>query len=331
MPKSCPHIMSGPICELTPAAIRAAHAVIAAHLHRTPVLTSASLSALVGAELFFKAENFQRTGSFKARGATHAVLSLPEALARRGVITHSSGNHGAALAFAARLRGLPATIVMPRDSARIKIANVEAQGGRVVLCDPTLAARESTATAEQAATGATFIHPYDDFAVMAGQGTVALELLEDVPDLDLLTCPVGGGGLLAGTAVTAHGHRTNLRVIAAEPAAADDAARSLHAGSRQPANPTTTIADGLRTNVGERNFAVMQRHVEDVVTVEESAIIAAMRLVWERLKIIIEPSCAVPVAALLEGKVPHLAGRRVGVILSGGNVDLDHLPWQTRR
>jgi threonine dehydratase len=321
--------MTGPHREFSPAEIRAAHAVISPHLHRTPVLTCASLDALVGARLFFKAENFQRTGSFKARGAMHAVLTLPDEAAARGVITHSSGNHGAALAYAARRRGIPATIIMPRDSARLKLANVAAWGGQVVLCEPTLAARERTAADHQAASGATFIHPYDDFAVMAGQGTAALELLAEVPDLDVLTCPVGGGGLLAGTAVAAHGHRADLRVIAAEPAAADDAARSFRAGTRQPASPGPTLADGLRTTLGERNFTVMQRHVADVVTVDEADIVAAMRLVWERLKIIIEPSCAVPVAALLTGQVPAIAGGRVGVILTGGNVDLDRLPWQS--
>jgi threonine dehydratase len=256
------------------------------------------------------------------------VFTLAAEAAARGVITHSSGNHGAALAHAARARGIPAWIIMPRDSARLKIANVETWGGRVIFCDANLPARESTAAAHQAETGATIVHPYDDLAIMAGQGTAALELLEEVPDLDLVLCPVGGGGLLAGTAVAARGVNPNIRVIAAEPAAADDAARSLRAGQRQPASPSSTMADGLRTTLGERNFAIIRHHVETIVTVEEAAIAQAMRLVWERMKIVIEPSAAVPVAALLAGDVPAVAGRRVGVILSGGNVDLDHLPWQ---
>lgn len=309
-------------------AIRAAHDRIRLHVHVTPVLTCASLDALTGARLFFKAENFQKIGAFKARGATNAIFALAPEVAARGVVTHSSGNHGAAVARAARLRGITARIVMPTNTPRLKVANVEAQGGLVTWCEPNLAAREANADRLRAETGATLIHPYNDLFVMAGQGTAALELLEAVPELDFITCPVGGGGLLAGTAVAAKRLRPGIRVIGAEPAGADDAARSLRAGALQrDGTAPQTIADGLRGALGELTFATIREHVDDIVTVSEEAIIAAMRLVWERMKIVIEPSCAVPVAALLDGRVPAIAGRRVGIILTGGNVDLDALPW----
>jgi threonine dehydratase len=242
------------------------------------------------------------------------------------VATHSSGNHAAALSRAARLRGIPAYIVMPSNSAKPKIRAVEGYGGKIVFCEPTLAARESTCARVLAETGATLIHPFNDYRVMAGQGTAALELLEDRPDLDVILCPVGGGGLLAGTAVAAKSMKPGIRVIATEPAGADDAARSFRAGRLIPLDKAATIADGLRTSVGELNFPLIQRHVDDVVTVSEEGIIAAMRQIWAVLKIVVEPSGAVPYAAVLEGKVP-VAGRRIGLILSGGNVDLDALPW----
>lgn len=308
------------------ASIRAAHDRIHPHIHRTPVLTSTRLDTAVGGALFFKCENFQKVGAFKARGATHAVLSLTDAQAARGVATHSSGNHAAALARAARLRGIPAYIVMPENSSPAKVRAVEGYGGRITFCAPTSAAREETCAAVIAATGAALIHPYADERVIAGQGTAALELLEDVPALDALLVPVGGGGLLAGSAVAAKSLRPPIRVIAVEPAGADDAARSFAAGRHLAVDQPHTIADGLRTSLGEPNFALMQLHVDAVVTVSEEAIVAAMRTIWETLKIVVEPSAAVPYAAVLENKFP-VTGRRVGLILTGGNVDLSALPW----
>ena len=308
------------------AAIQAAHARIRPHIHRTPVLTSASLDAACGGSLFFKCENFQKAGAFKARGATNAVFYLSDAEAAKGVATHSSGNHAAALARAARLRGIPAYIVMPSNSSQAKIRNVEGYGGRITLCEPTQQAREETCARVIAETGATMIHPFTNERVMAGAGTAVLELLEAAPNLDLVLCPVGGGGLLAGTAVAARAVRPEIKIVAVEPAGAGDAARSFAAGHIVPLDHVDTIADGLRTTVGEPNFAVMQRLVSGVVTVSESSIVAAMRRLWETLKIVIEPSGAVPYAALLENKLT-VTGQRVGLILSGGNVDLDALPW----
>jgi threonine dehydratase len=311
------------------AAIQAAHVRIRPHIHRTPVLTSASLDARGGGKLFFKCENFQKTGAFKARGATNAVFSLSEAEAARGVATHSSGNHAAALARAARLRGIPAYIVMPSNSAKAKVRNVEAYGGRITFCEATQQAREETCARIVAETGAAMVHPFTNEGVMAGQGTAALELLEDVPDLDLILCPVGGGGLLAGTAIGAKAVRPAINIVAVEPAGAGDAARSFAAGHVVPLEHAATIADGLRTTVGDPNFAVMQQLVSGVVTVSEDAIVAAMRTLWETLKIVVEPSGAVPYAALLENKF-DVTGLRAGLILTGGNVDLDALPWMKK-
>ncbi len=308
------------------ATIRAAHDRIRPHIHRTPVLTSARLDSAAGAALFFKCENFQKVGAFKARGATNAVFSLTDAEAARGVATHSSGNHAAALARAARLRGIPAYIVMPSNSAKPKVRAVEGYGGRITFCEPTAAAREETCARLVAETGAAMIHPFTHFAVMAGQGTAVIELLEDAPDLDIVLVPVGGGGLLCGTAIAAKTLRPGIRVIATEPAEASDAAQSFRAGHRIPVDHPHTIADGLRTSIGEPNFALIRAHVDDVVTVSEAGIVTAMRTIWETLKIVIEPSAAVPYAAILENKI-SLRGLRVGLILSGGNVDLDALPW----
>ena len=315
--------------------IRAAHERIRAHIHRTPVLTSSRLDEANGASLFFKCENFQKIGAFKARGATNAVFSLDEATARRGVATHSSGNHGAALARAAKLRGIPAHIVMPSNSAKVKVRAVESYGAHIVFCEPTEAAREAACTDVIAKTGARLIHSFENEDVMAGQGTAAVELIEEV-DVDLLICPVGGGGLLCGTAVAAKSMRPKIKVIAVEPANADDAAQSFHAGRRIVTEKKFTIADGLRTNVGAPNFPIIQRYVDDIVTVSEEAITSAMRTIWETMKIIIEPSAAVPYAAIMErqpsqgygsaGKI-DIAGKRVGIIITGGNVDLDALPW----
>jgi threonine dehydratase len=307
-------------------AILAAHDRIRQHIHRTPVLTSSRLDEASRGSLFFKCENFQKIGAFKARGATNAVFALDDATARRGVATHSSGNHGAAVARAAKLRGIPAHIVMPSNSAKVKIRAVEGYGAHVVFCEPTESAREVTCADVIAKTGATLIHSFENPYVIAGQGTAAVELLEDVPELDLVVCPVGGGGLLAGTAVAAKSMRPNIKVIAAEPENADDAAQSFKSGRVIRSEKKFTIADGLRTNIGEPNFAIIQRYVDDIVTVNEDAIVAAMRAIWETMKIIIEPSAAVSYAAVQQQKI-NITGKRVGIIFTGGNVDLDALPW----
>ena len=307
------------------AAIRAAHERIRPHIHRTPVLTSSRLDEVSGAHLFFKCENFQKIGAFKARGATNAVFALDDATARRGVATHSSGNHGTALARAAKLRGIPAHIVMPSTSAKVKVRAVESYGAQIVFCEPTQAAREAACADVVKKTGATLIHSFENEDVMAGQGTATVELLEDV-DVDLVICPIGGGGLLCGTAVAVKSTRPNIKVIAVEPANADDAAQSFHAGRRIVTEKKFTIADGLRTNVGAPNFPIIQRYVDDIAAVSEEAIVAAMRTIWETMKIVIEPSAAVPYAAVVEKKV-HIGRKRVGIILTGGNVDLDALPW----
>ena len=307
--------------------IRAAQERIRAHIKRTPVLTSSRLDAESGASLFFKCENFQKIGAFKMRGATNAVFSLNDAAARCGVATHSSGNHGTALARAAKLRGIPTHIVMPSNSAKVKVRAVESYGAHIVFCEPTQAAREAACADVIAKTAATLIHSFENEDVMTGQGTAAVELLEDVPDLDLVLCPVGGGGLLCGTAVAAKAIRPKIKVIAAEPANADDAAQSFRAGRRIVSEKKFTIADGLRTNISELNFPIIQRYVDDIVTVSEEAIISAMRTIWETMKIIIEPSAAVAYAAVMERKI-NADGKRIGIILTGGNVDLDALPWK---
>jgi len=309
------------------AAVRAAHARIAAEVVHTPVMTCRALDAAIGAKLHFKCENFQEVGAFKARGAANAVFSLTAAEAARGVVTHSSGNHGAALAWAAERRGIPAWIVMPESAPAIKQANVRRFGGRVRLCAPNLAAREAACAAVQSETGATLVHPYDDWRVIAGQGTAALELLADVPDLDAVIAPVGGGGLLSGTALAAKALRAGIRVFGAEPKGADDAQRSLAAGRIIPQDNPRTIADGLLTSLGERTFAVISRMVDGIATATEEGIVTAMRSTWERMRIIVEASSSVPLACLAEHSL-DLEGRRVGIIVSGGNVDLDRLPWQ---
>ena len=310
--------------------IREAHERIRAHITRTPVLTSSRLDEASGDSLFFKCENFQKIGAFKARGATNAVFSLDDVTARRGVVTHSSGNHGTALARAAKLRGIPAHIVMPSNSAKVKVRAVESYDAHVAFCEPTQEAREAACADVIAKTGATLIHSFENEDVMAGQGTAAVELLEDVSDVDLVMCPVGGGGLLCGTAVAAKTMRPKIKVIAVEPANADDAAQSFRAGQLIRTEKKFTIADGLRTNVGAANFPIIQRYVDDIVTVSEEAITTAMRTIWETMKIIIEPSAAVPYAAIMEGSASKIdiGGKRVGIILTGGNVDLDALPWQ---
>ena len=306
--------------------IRQAATRIAGRVHRTPVLTCAAVDRLAGASLFFKCENFQKVGAFKIRGATNAVLSLNDDEVAHGVATHSSGNHAQALALAARLRGVPAYIVMPQGAPAVKRAAVQGYGAEIITCEPTLQAREETLNAVVERTGAIFIHPYDNESIIAGQGTAATELLEEVPALDVVMAPVGGGGLLSGTAVAVKALAPDARVIAAEPAGADDAARSLAAGRIIPSVDPDTVADGLLTSLGKRNFPIIKEHVSAIWTVGDPDIIAAMRLIWERMKIIIEPSAAVCPAAVLArpGEVGKL---RIGIILSGGNVSLDRLPW----
>jgi threonine dehydratase len=309
--------------------IHAAHKRIRPYIHRTPVMTSSRLDEASGASLFFKCENFQKIGAFKARGATSAVFALDDTITRRGVATHSSGNHGAAVARAAKLRGVPAHIVMPSNSAKVKVRAIESYGAHIVFCEPTEEAREIACEEVIKKTGAMLIHSFENEDVIAGQGTAAVELLEDVADLHLVICPVGGGGLLSGTAVAAKSMQPKIKVVAAEPENAGDAAQSFRAGRRMVTEKKFTIADGLRTNVGAPNFPIIQRYVDDIVTVSEEAIVSAMRTIWETMKIIIEPSAAVPYAAIVERKIelPKTAGKRVGIILTGGNVDLDALPW----
>jgi threonine dehydratase len=307
-------------------AVRAAHQRILPHIHRSPVFTCASLDEQAGARLFFKCENLQKTGSFKIRGATNAVFALDTEEAARGVVTHSSGNHAAALAFAARRRGIPAWIVMPSNAPRAKRAAVEAYGGRITECEPTLAARETTANAILASTGARLIHPYNNFHVIAGQATAALEFLEEVPELDVILAPVSGGGLLSGTAIAAKSLRPAIRVIGAEPRNADDAYRSLQSGQLEAAAKSETIADGLRATLCPLTFSILRERVDEISLVSEEEIIAAMRAVWERMKLLVEPSAAVAVAPALNRRI-RAEGKRVGIILSGGNLDLAHLPF----
>jgi len=311
----------------TLADIRTAAERILPYAHHTPVMTCESLHQRLRTQLFLKCENLQKVGAFKFRGACNAVFALSAEEAARGVATHSSGNHAQALALAARLRGIPAYIVMPSNAPAVKKAAVAGYGGQITFCEPTLAAREATLAQVVTATGATAVHPYNNLAVITGQGTAALELLTDVPDLDVIMTPVGGGGLLSGTALAATELSPGIRVIAAEPAGADDAFRSLAAGAILPSVNPKTIADGLLTSLGDLTFPIIQQRVEQIVTVSEAAIIAAMKFLWERSKLIVEPSAVVPIAALWEGKI-DLTGQRVWVILSGGNVDLERLPWQ---
>jgi threonine dehydratase len=298
------------------------------YIHRTPVLTNESLNQKVGAQVFLKCENLQKVGAFKFRGASNAVFSLSDEEAARGVCTHSSGNHAQALALAARMRNIPAHIVMPNNAPAVKKAAVAGYGGQITFCEPTLAAREATLEQIVAATGANVVHPYNDERVIAGQGTATLELLEEVPDLDVIITPVGGGGLLSGTSIAATETKPGIRVIAGEPAMADDAYRSLKAGEIIPSVKPKTIADGLLTSLGTLTFPIIRERVEQIVTVSEQGIIDSMKFIWERAKIIIEPSSAVAVGVLWEKKI-DLTGLKVGVILSGGNVDLEKLPWQS--
>jgi threonine dehydratase len=306
--------------------VMAAAERIEGHVHRTPVAACATLDEMAGCRLHLKCEQLQKVGAFKARGATNAVFSLDDDAAATGVCTHSSGNHAAALARAAGLRGIPAHIVMPASAPPVKRAAVAGYGAQITECEPTLEARETTLARVQARTGATFIHPYDDPRVIAGQGTAALELLDEVDGLDALVVPVGGGGLASGTVTAAAGWRFGVEVWGAEPEGADDAFRSLRDGRRYPSVRPDTIADGLLTALSDRTFRILYRGLTGILTVDDDAIVRAMRLIWQRAKLVVEPSAAVPLAAVLEHPT-HFAGRSVGLILSGGNVDLDNLPW----
>jgi threonine dehydratase len=298
------------------------------YVHRTPVLTNESLNQQVRAQIFLKCENLQKMGAFKFRGACNAVYALNEKEIKYGVATHSSGNHAQALALAARMRGIPAYIVMPDSAPSVKKAAVAGYGGQITFCEPTLQARKSTLEKITKDTGATVIHPYNNERVIAGQGTATLELLEEIPDLDVIITPVGGGGLLSGTSIAARGLKKGIRVIGAEPEMADDAFRSMQAGEIVPSNNPKSIADGLLSSLGSLTFPIIQQNVEQIVTVSEKGIIESMKYIWERAKIIIEPSAAVAVGVLWEKKI-DLTGLKVGVIISGGNVDLDKLPWQS--
>ena len=307
--------------------IREAAQRIKPYIHRTPVLTNESLDQQTGAQVYLKCENLQKVGAFKFRGACNAVFSLGDKEAARGVSTHSSGNHAQALALAAKLRGIPAYIVMPLNAPKVKKEAVAGYGGRITFCEPTLEARKSALLKIAEETGSTVIHPYDNEHVIAGQGTAALELLEDIADLDVIIAPIGGGGLISGTSIAATEIRKGIRVIAGEPEMADDAYRSVQAGEIIPSVNPKTIADGLLTSLGKITFPIIQERVERIITVSESAIIESMKFVWERAKIVIEPSAAVAIGVLWERKI-DLSGLKVGVILSGGNVDLEKLPWQ---
>lgn len=306
--------------------VLAAHERIAPHIHRTPVLTSAYLDALSGAALFFKCENLQKAGAFKARGAANAVFGLDDAQAAAGVATHSSGNHASALSYAAGKRGIPVTVVMPETAPEPKKAAVRGYGGRIVECAPSTAAREAALAEVIAETGAEFVHPYNDARVVAGQATCAREMIEELGELDAIIAPVGGGGMVSGCCLTLSSIAPATTIYAAEPKNADDACRSLKAGRLIADDAPQTVADGLKVPLKDLTWHFVSRHVSDILTVTEEEIVAAMRLTWQRMKIVMEPSSAVPLAAILKNK-PLFAGKRVGVVVTGGNVDLDKLPW----
>ncbi|MDX9725981.1 MAG: pyridoxal-phosphate dependent enzyme [Bacteroidales bacterium] len=306
--------------------IQSAHLRVRPFIHRTPVLTSRQLNHIFGCELFFKCENFQKVGAFKFRGATNAVLSLTEEKRKAGVVTHSSGNHAAALALAAGMNGTKAYIVMPENAPSVKKDAVAGYGAEITFCKPTLRAREETCMTIMESTGATLIHPYDNFNVICGQGTASLELLEEINDLDTVIAPVGGGGLMSGTSTCVKGINTRIKVIGAEPLNASDAWKSFRTGILTPSVNPLTIADGLLTSLSELTFSIIRKNVDDIFTVSEESIIHSMKLVWERMKIIIEPSSATVLAAISEN-TGFFRGKRIGLIVSGGNVDLTRLPF----
>ncbi|HHJ10238.1 MAG TPA: pyridoxal-phosphate dependent enzyme [Bacteroidetes bacterium] len=299
---------------------------IRSFIHKTPVLYSSSINGILDSKIYFKCENFQKAGAFKFRGASHAVSTLNEILKKKGVATHSSGNHAAALALAATMHNIPSYIVMPENAPRIKKLAVAGYGAKIFYCSSTLEAREQTLKQVVNKTGAIFIHPYDNEKVIAGQGTSALELLDQTPALDIVIAPVGGGGLLSGTAITVKHMSPTTKIFGAEPAGADDAARSFYSGKLIPSLRPQTIADGLLTSLSERTFAIIRQNVDNIMIVREETIIQAMRMIWERMKIIVEPSAAVPFAAVIEHN-DLFRHKTIGIILSGGNVDLDHLPF----
>ena len=306
--------------------IESAHERIRPFIHRTPVLTNSSIDNLIGAKLFFKCENFQKAGSFKIRGASNAVELLSDEEFKRGVATTSSGNHGAALSMAVTRRGGKTKVVMPHNTPKIKVNNVERNGGEVVWCEPDQKYRESVLKDVVDETGATVVHPYNDERIMAGQGTCAKELLEDVPDLDSIVSPVSGGGLLSGSLLAAKNMKSSITVYGAEPEEADDAYQSLKLGRIVPNKTINTICDGLRAQIGSKTFPVIQNLVDDIIPIAEEDIINALRMIWERLKIIVEPSCSIALALIIKNK-QLFEGRNVGLIMSGGNLDLDNLPW----
>lgn len=306
--------------------IEAAYRRMQPWVHYTPILSSSSLNSMFGAELLFKCENFQRAGAFKFRGAVNALMQLTPEQMRQGVATHSSGNHAAALALAARLLGTTANIVMPENSNAVKVAATQSYGGNITFCAPTLLSRETTLEKIVQQTGAIEIHPYNNLHIIEGQATAAFEVFEEITNVDQIIAPVGGGGLLSGTALSALYFSPSTRVIAAEPLGADDAYRSFKSRQFVPSENPQTIADGLRTSLGSFTFSIITQYVDDIVTVTEESIVEAMRLIWERMKIIVEPSSAVPLAAIMEAKV-SIAGKKTVIILSGGNVDLKHLPF----
>jgi len=306
--------------------IQKIHEAITPYIHRTPILTSQSINEIAGAELYFKCENFQKIGAFKMRGATCAALALTQEEITKGLATHSSGNHAQAVALSARNLGTKAYIVMPNNAPEIKKEATKGYGAEITLCEPTLEARESTLAAVVAKTGAIFIHPFDNYNVIAGQASCAKELIEDAPILDILIAPVGGGGLMSGTALSAKYFSPNTTVYGVEPEIVNDAYRSMQSGKLEVNTKTDTIADGLKTNLSAKTFDIIQREVAAIFTVNEEEIVAAMKIIWERLKIVIEPSCAVPLAAILKHPEPF-SQRKVGIILTGGNVDVNNLPF----
>ncbi|GAB2649949.1 pyridoxal-phosphate dependent enzyme [Emticicia sediminis] len=306
--------------------IKEVHERIKPFIHQTPVLTSTSINQLAGCEIFFKCENFQKIGAFKARGGMNAVLSLSKSEQQKGITTHSSGNHAQAIALAAKTVGTKAYIVMPSNAPIIKKNGVKALNGEIIECEPTLEARESTVQQVIDRTGATFVHPFNNYDVIAGQATATVELIAEIPNLQVIMAPVGGGGLLSGTALATHYLLPNAEVIAGEPEGAADAILSFKSGKIEKAPYINTIADGLMTNLGDKTLEIIRMYVKDIILVSDDEIIASMRLIWERLKIVIEPSCAVPFAALLKQK-ERFAGKKVGIILTGGNIDLGKLPF----
>ena len=306
--------------------VKAAHERIRPYIHKTPILTSEFMNELSGANLFFKCENFQKAGAFKVRGACNAVFGLDDERAKIGVATHSSGNHALSLSYAAGRRGIPATVVMPRTAPDAKKAAVRGYGGTIVECEPSTSSREAVFAEVVAKSGADFVHPYNDPRVIAGQGTCSLEMVEQIPDMDAVIAPIGGGGMISGCCLTLSNIAPDIKIYAAEPLNADDAARSFRAGHIIADDAPQTVADGLKVPLKERTWHFVSHHVTDILTATEQEIIDAMKLTWERMKIVIEPSCAVPLATILNNK-DVFAGKRVGVIITGGNVDLDKLPW----